>query len=333
MTYALLAETVSGASSAFGTPDQDYLFEARQLQALSFVVHIPLVCFGVAFPAFVVFAEWLHMRTGDETYHVLARRWSKVMLALFAVGVVTGTILSFEMGLLWPNFMATFGDVFGLGFAIEGISFFVEAIFIGIYVYGWDRLSPRAHILTGIPIIISGFTGSLMVIAVNAWMNHPSGFRLVDGRSVDVDPFDGAVREQLPLARADPHVHRGLHGGRLRDRGRVRVRLRGQPRRYDRVGLDHPAHVRRARLARAGRRRRLGGARRRARRSRSSWPRSRGSRRPKRGAPVHLLGWYDGDEVEYGIEIPKLLVAARLPRPEREGPGPRRRCRPTSGRR
>src|SRR5512146_1918107 len=126
------------------------------MQALSLAVHIPLVCFGIAFPALVLFAEWRHLRTGDPLYRTLARRWSKVMLALFAIGVVTGTILSFEMGLLWPNFMATFGDVFGLAFAVEGVSFFVEAIFIGIYVYGWNKLSPRLHLLTGIPIVVSG---------------------------------------------------------------------------------------------------------------------------------------------------------------------------------
>jgi cytochrome d ubiquinol oxidase subunit I len=128
------------------------------MQALSFAAHIPLVCFGIAFPAFVVFVRWLHLRTGDDVTPRARAARSKVMLALFAVGVVTGTILSFEMGLLWPNFMATFGDVFGLGFTIEA-SFFVEAIFIGIYVYGWDRLSPRAHLLTGLPIILSGSPG------------------------------------------------------------------------------------------------------------------------------------------------------------------------------
>ena len=202
MTLTLFAEAASSASSAFGASDQAYLFQARQMQALSFAVHIPLVCFGIAFPAFVVFVEWLHLRTGDDVYRVLARRWSKVMLALFAVGVVTGTILSFEMGLLWPNFMATFGDVFGLGFTIEGISFFVEAIFIGIYVYGWDRLSPRTHLLTGIPIILSGFSGSLMVIAVNGWMNHPTGFTLEERPCRRRASVGGAVREQLLLARA-----------------------------------------------------------------------------------------------------------------------------------
>src|SRR5438128_11244844 len=180
---------MSTTAAALAPAHQRYLLEARQMQALSFAVHIPLVCFGIAFPAMVLFVEWLYQRTGDEVYRTLARRWSKVMLALFAVGVITGTILSFEMGLLWPNFTGTFGGVFGLGFAIEGFSFFMEAIFIGIYVYGWDRLSPRMHLLSGIPIVITGFTGSWMVIAVNAWMNHPGGFRLEGGRAVDVDPW------------------------------------------------------------------------------------------------------------------------------------------------
>ena len=115
------------------------------MQALSFAVHIPLVCFGIALPALLLYVEWLYLRTGEELYRTLARRWTRIMVALFAAGVVTGTILSFELGLLWPGFMAAFGNVFGLGFALEGFSFFVEAIFIGIYVYGWDRLSPRLH--------------------------------------------------------------------------------------------------------------------------------------------------------------------------------------------
>src|SRR3954451_21804873 len=142
---------LAAVGGAFASADQDYLLQARQMQALSLAVHIPLVCFGIAFPAMVLFMEGMHLRTGDPVYRALAKRWSKAMLALFAVGVVTGTILSFEMGLLWPGFMARFGEVFGLGFALEGISFFVEAIFIAIYVYGWDRPSPRLHLLSGIP--------------------------------------------------------------------------------------------------------------------------------------------------------------------------------------
>jgi len=124
--------------------NQHYLYEARQMQALSLTVHIPLVCFGIAFPVLVLFAEYRYLRTGDTLYRTLAKRWSRIMLALFAVGVVTGTILSFELGLLWPVWMQDFGNVFGLGFTLEGFSFFVEAIFIGIYAYGWDRLRPWA---------------------------------------------------------------------------------------------------------------------------------------------------------------------------------------------
>src|ERR1700712_3431288 len=176
-------------AQALGPVEQDHLLQARQMQALSFAVHIPLVCFGIAFPAMVLIMEWLGQRTGDPLYLTIARRWSRIAIALFAVGVITGTILSFEMGLLWPNFTATFGGVFGLGFAIEGFSFFMEAIFLGIYVYGWDRLSPRVHMLSAIPVVITGFTGSLMVISVNAWMNHPTGFVLRGGRVTDVHPL------------------------------------------------------------------------------------------------------------------------------------------------
>src|ERR687891_1175133 len=134
-------------SETLGGGPQPDLLEARQMQALSLGVHIPLVCFGIAFPAMFLFVEGLYLRTGDLTYKALAKRWSKVAITIFAVGVVTGTILSFEFGLLWPNFMATFADVFGVGFALEGVSFFIEAIFIAIYVYGWARLPRRTHFL------------------------------------------------------------------------------------------------------------------------------------------------------------------------------------------
>jgi cytochrome d ubiquinol oxidase subunit I len=183
---------------ALGGPvEQEYLLQARQMQAMSFMVHIPLVCFGIAFPAMVLFLEGLWMRTGDPLYKGLAKRWSKAMLILFACGVVTGTILSFEMGLLWPEFMATFGEVFGLAFGIEGFSFFIEAIFIAIYVYGWDRLPDRVHMAVGIPIVLAGISGSLMVISVNGWMNQPTGFRIEDGEVVDVAPLAALFNDHL----------------------------------------------------------------------------------------------------------------------------------------
>src|SRR5215218_7453533 len=175
----LAADQVTGVLGDTPAPDA---IEARRMQALSLAVHIPLVCFGIAFPAMFMFVHGLYLRTGAAHYKALAKRWSKVALILFAVGVVTGTILSFEFGLLWPEFMARYGEVFGIAFALEGISFFVEAIFIAIYVYGWDRLSKRAHFLTGIPVVVSGFAGSFNVIAVNGWMNDPTGFRVVGGK-------------------------------------------------------------------------------------------------------------------------------------------------------
>lgn len=158
--------------------------------AFTLGVHIILVPFGVAFPAITLLANRRALRREDPEALLLARRWSKAMAVLFAVGAVTGTVLSFEMGLLWPGLMGRFGDVFGLPFAIEGIFFFVEAIFIAIYIYGWKRLSARAHLWSGVPIVLAGVGGTASVIAANAWMNTPQGFRLApNGTVVDVRPF------------------------------------------------------------------------------------------------------------------------------------------------
>jgi len=294
-------------ASALGPVHQDYLLQARQMQALSFAVHIPLVCFGIAFPAMVMFVEWLSLRTGDELYRVLARRWSKVMVALFAVGVITGTILSFEMGLLWPNFTATFGSVFGLGFAVEGFSFFMEAIFIGIYVYGWDRLSPRAHFASGIPVVLTGFTGSLMVIAVNGWMNHPTGFRLSHGTAVDVHPFHALFENSYFWHEL---VHMYLAGyivtGFLVAAAYAVGRLRGHWGRYERTALAIPLTV----AALASPAQVLVGdwaAREVARTQPTKLAALEGLGHTTRGAPLHVLGWFSGGEVKHGIRIPKGL--------------------------
>jgi cytochrome d ubiquinol oxidase subunit I len=287
---------------------QHYLLEARQMQALSFAVHIPLVCFGIAFPAMVLFVEWKYMRTGDRLYRVLARRWTKLMVALFAVGVITGTILSFEMGLLWPEFTATFGSVFGLGFAVEGFSFFMEAIFIGIYVYGWDRLSPRTHFMAGIPVAIAGFTGSLMVISVNAWMQHPTGFRLSGGKAVDVHPLAALFgNSYLWHELIHMYVAGYIVTGFLMSGAYAVGRLRGRWSRYDRTALAIPltiaalaspiqvlvgdwaavdvAHAQPVKLAAL-----------------------EGLYKTTRGAPEHVLGWYTDNQVKYGIAIPHLLA-------------------------
>jgi cytochrome d ubiquinol oxidase subunit I len=278
---------------------QAYLLQARQMQALSFAAHIPLVCFGIAFPAMVLFAEWLGMRTGDPVYTRLARRWSRVVLALFAVGVITGTLLSFEMGLLWPNFTATFGSVFGLGFAVEGFSFFMEAIFIGIYAYGWDRLSPRRHFLSCIPI----------VIAVNAWMNHPGGFALRGGDVVDVHPWTALFGNRYLWPEL---IHMYIAGymvtGFLVAGAYALGRLRGltPPTRYERTALAIPLTI--ACLA-APVQVLVGDwlARDVAIDQPVKLAAFEGLYKTTRGAPEHLLGWYSGDRVKYGIEVPHML--------------------------
>src|ERR671918_826912 len=165
------------------------LLAARYQMAFTLGFHIILAAFGVAFPAIMLIAEYRGRKHGDADALLLAERWSKVVAVLFAVGAVSGTVLSFELGLLWPEMMDRFGDAFGIGFAIEGIFFFLEAIFIAIYIYGWDRLPGWAHFWSGIPIVISGIGGAASVIAANSWMNTPDGFSLgPDGRVDDVEP-------------------------------------------------------------------------------------------------------------------------------------------------
>src|SRR5215210_5856154 len=152
------------------------LLPARSQMAFTLGFHIVLASMGVAFPAITLIANYLGLRRGDSVALALARRWSKVMAVLFAVGAVTGTVLSFEMGLLWPGLMGRYGDVFGVPFAIEGLFFFTEAIFIAIYIYGWRRLPGWAHFWTGVPILVAGLGGALSVVSANAWMNQPQGF-------------------------------------------------------------------------------------------------------------------------------------------------------------
>src|SRR4249919_3946860 len=167
------------------------LLAARSQMGFTLGFHIVLACFGVAFPAYMLIAEYRGRKRNDEDALRLARNWSKAVAVLIAVGAVSGTVLSFEFGLLWPRFTGRFGDAFGVGFAIEGIFFFLEAIFIAIYIYGWDRLSPRAHMWSAVPIVISGVGGAFSVVAVNSWMNQPQDFTLDSaGNVTDVKPLE-----------------------------------------------------------------------------------------------------------------------------------------------
>jgi cytochrome d ubiquinol oxidase subunit I len=304
---ALFAQA-SDFTGRLGEPDQPDLLWARELQAMSLGVHIPLVCFGIAFPAMVLFVEGLWLRTGDETYRALAKRWSKVMLILFAVGVVTGTILSFELGLLWPNFMATFGEVFGLAFGLEGFSFFVEAIFIAIYVYGWDRLPPRAHLLTGVPIVIAGITGSTFVLSVNGWMNHPVGFDIVDGEVVNVRPWEALFNDYFWHELVHMYMAGVMVAGFIVAGVYARAWLRGERSRYVRTALVVPlsfaALVAPVQVV-------VGdwAAREVVEKQPVKLATFEGLGATTKGAPFHIGGWYDADtgEVKAGIKIPKLL--------------------------
>jgi cytochrome d ubiquinol oxidase subunit I len=164
------------------------LLAARVQMAFTLGFHVVLACLGVGVPVLLLVAEGAYLRTGDEGWRTLARRWSKAFAVLFAVGAVSGTVLSFELGLLWPRFLGKFGAVIGLPFTLEAFAFFLEAIFLGIYLYGWDRLSPRAHWLCGFPIAVSGLASAAFVVTANAWMNAPRGFRLEGADLIEVDP-------------------------------------------------------------------------------------------------------------------------------------------------
>jgi cytochrome d ubiquinol oxidase subunit I len=304
MRVLLLAAQVS---PVLGPVHQQDMLWARELQAMSFAFHIPLVCFGVAFPAMVVFMECLGLRTGDDTYRAIAKRWSGAMTALFAVGVVTGTILSFELGLLWPEFMATFGSVFGVAFGIEGFSFFIEAIFIAMYIYGWERIPRRRHPWLALPIVITGLTGSMTVISVNGWMNHPVGFDVAaDGSVTNVRPWEALFNPNLWHELVHMYVAGYMVAGFVVAGIYALAWLRGDRSRYARAALVVPLAV--AALASpvqvlvgdwAGRTV--------AHYQPTKLAAFEGVYKTGSGVALHVGGVYSRDRVKYGIPIPRAL--------------------------
>lgn len=150
------------------------LTAARAQMEVSLGFHMIFAALGIGMPLLLLIAEGLWLKTGQEHYRELARQWAKATALTFAVGAVSGTALSFELGLLWPKFMNFAGPTIGSAFTLEGFAFFIEAIFLGLYLYGWERLSPRAHFLTGIPVALSGLASGILVVAVNAWMQYPA---------------------------------------------------------------------------------------------------------------------------------------------------------------
>ena len=213
------------------------LLAARLQMATALAFHIVFAALGIGLPFLLVITEGLWLKTGNPVYLALVKRWVKAFAILFAVGAVSGTVLSFLLGLLWPGFMLYAGGIIGLPFSIEGFAFFTEAIFLGLYLYGWNRLSPRAHWLASIPIAISGALSAVFVISANAWMNSPSGFRVVDGEVVDVDPvaamFTPAWAQQALHMVLAAYVSTGLGIAGLYAWGM----LQGRRDAYHRIGL------------------------------------------------------------------------------------------------
>jgi cytochrome d ubiquinol oxidase subunit I len=177
------------------------IFAARSQMAMSLAFHIIFAAIGVALPLMMVIAEALWLRTHDATYLCVAKRWAKGTAILFAIGAVSGTVLSFELGLLWPRFMGFAGAAIGMPFSLEGFAFFTEAIFLGIYLYGWKRVSPGIHLLAGAIVAVSGVASAMFVCLVNGWMNTPTGFRLVNGQITDISVWS-ALRNPAGLPEA-----------------------------------------------------------------------------------------------------------------------------------
>ena len=220
------------------TADPAELLAARWMMAFTLGWHIILVPMGVAFPFLVLIANFIGLKRNDPIALKLAQRWSKVMAVLFAVGAVSGTFLSFEMGLLWPGLTGVYGDVFGLPFSVEGIFFFLEAIFITIYIFGWKHLSPWAHFWSGAVLPFVAIGGVFSIISANGWMNSPTGFTLgSDGRPTDIDPiaaiFNPAVMYEFPHMLAAAYMTAGFLVAGVY----AMARLRGNWDRYHRLAF------------------------------------------------------------------------------------------------
>jgi cytochrome bd ubiquinol oxidase subunit I len=276
--------------------------------ALSLGFHIIFAEIGIAMPAMMVLAEWRWRKTGDAVWLELAKRWAKGTAILFAIGAVSGTVLSFELGLLWPHFMAFAGPIIGIPFSLEGFAFFTEAIFLGVYLYGWERVSPRMHLFAGVVVALSGMASAVFVVMVNAWMNTPRGLTMVDGHIGAVDPIAGmlnpstlqqAVHMVLAAYAATGIAVAGIHAAML---------LRGSTRNFHRAALAASLAI----GAPAAVVQPLSGdlsARVVARTQPIKLAALEGQFDTQAGAPARIGGWPDVDarRTRFAIEIPRAL--------------------------
>lgn len=173
----------------------DDFIAARLQMAFSLGFHIIFACIGMVMPFFMSVAHFYWLKTKKAVYLDVTKAWSKGVAIFFATGAVSGTVLSFELGLLWPDFMKHAGPIFGMPFSLEGTAFFIEAIALGFYLYGWEKLNTWFHWVTGVIVGISGLLSGILVVAANAWMNSPSGFKYIDGKYLDIDPVTAMFNE------------------------------------------------------------------------------------------------------------------------------------------
>ncbi len=292
---------------------------ARAQMAMLFAFHIVFAVAGMGMPVLMVAAEWAHLRTGKPVYLDLAKRWARGTAVLFAVGAVSGTVLSFELGLLWPRFMEFAGGVIGLPFALEGFAFFAEAIFLGIYLYGWERVGPRLHLLSGGVVAAGGILSGVFVVTANAWMNSPAGFFVGQGLPSEVSPlaamFNPAWKTEvlhmtLAAFAASGFAVAGIHAFKLL------------------ADRENPFHRRALAIALA-----VGGtasalqpvsgdfsARFAARNQPAKLAAMEGQFRTERGAPLRIGGIPDAaaERTRFAIEIPKALSLLAFHDPDAE---------------
>ena len=298
------------------------LLAARSQMAMSLAFHIIFAMVGIGMPLLMVVAEWRHLRTGEPIYLDLAKRWAKGTAILFAVGAVSGTVLSLELGLLWPGFMKFAGAIIGMPFSLEGFAFFTEAIFLGVYLYGWNRISPRAHLWAGVLVALSGAVSGIFVVIANAWMNAPRGFVLKDGVPADIDPllamttpaaFPQTLHMTLAAYAATGFAVAGIHAWLLRRTPHATFHRKAlgiallvavpasllQPLSGD-IAAKAVARLQPAKLAAM-----------------------EGQFTTERGAPLRVGGWPDeaAAETRWAIEIPKALSILAFADPNAEVQG------------
>ncbi len=286
----------------------DTVTSSRALMGMSLAFHICFTAIGIGLPLMLMLAEGIALRTGNDMYREMAKRWARVAAVLFAVGAVSGTILSFEFGLLWPTFMDFSGAIIGFPFALEGFAFFTEAIFLAIYMYGWDRLSPVAHWLCTIPLVISSAASALFVISANAWMNQPAGFEMRDGKAVNVDPIAAMFNRATPYEVTHGTMAAYVAAGFAMAGIYAIAMLRGHRSEYNRRALMlalavaavfTPLQIASGDLS----------ARFLAHRQPEKFAAMEGQFETVKGAPLRIGGFPDvaKKETRYAIEIPKVL--------------------------